>query len=99
MFCSCSSPHSDVSGHNIDLCRYKCNTGRNEQFALRNGTLCTHTTAQCVTVRQAKPPSGGSPSPPHPGPGGGGGPSVTDATFTWVGELAGGAHVALLVHN
>jgi hypothetical protein len=56
--------------------------------------------ARCLTTNSTKPGKGGG------GGGGGGGhhhpphpPQEAGPVLTWVGELAGGAHVALLVNN
>lgn len=82
---------------------FDCNTGDNEVFSLSKGkkgsTLCAkrlsapHETL-CLTTNSTKPTKGG---------GGGGGshppPPSPSSVLTWVGELAGGAHVALLVNN
>ena len=82
---------------------YSCNAGDNEVFTLTAGTVCSKTKAAphrtlCLTSNSTKPTKGG---------GGGGGhhphhnpPSPSPSpVLTWVGELAGGAHVALLVNN
>lgn len=72
-------------------------------------TLCSGTMRgdrpMCVTVESARPGGARPPPPPHHGPspplppGGGSRVSPTDPLLTWVGELEGGAHVALLVNN
>ena len=86
------------------LVMFNCNTGANEDFRLSSsgsGSLCSSTLhgnlPKCVTVKSTSP----SPAHPphHPGGGGGGKVSPQDKLLTWVGELAHGAYVALLVNN
>lgn len=83
-------------GSGPGLVIYSCNTGDNEVFTFNVGTLCSKTKAAphrtlCLTSNSTKPTKGGGghhpPSPP------------LSPVLTWVGELAGGAHVALLVNN
>ena len=80
---------------------YSCNDGANEVFTLSQGALCSHpetgkSTHLCLVTKNTKPGKGGGgggghhPKPPvHP----------ASAVLEWVGPLAGGSHVALLVNN
>ena len=89
---------------------FSCNTGANEYFRLGGGggggggSLCSSTLhgnlQKCLTVKSTSPQPAHPPHH-HPGGGGGGGGKVSpqDKLLTWVGELAHGAYVALLVNN